>query len=116
MSAYSNLPVAALTYAIEPYFGTSIWSLLYTEDGKFGWYTKILDVCHLRKRREGEEELDVFEGAGNSEGLRQGSPTCEGVKLLFDLKLLLVLYRYFFEFSCACTGLTSHLNEPRIEP
>lgn len=43
-------------------------------------------------------------------------PPTRVVKLLFDLKLLLVLYRSFFEFSCACTGLTSHLNEPRIEP
>ena len=62
-------PLLSATLAHQGHQDLAYAMKLYTEDGKFGWYTKVLDVCHLRKRREGEEELDVFEGAGNSEGL-----------------------------------------------
>ena len=45
---------------------------LYTEDGKFGFYTKILDVHH-KKWIGGKKDVDVFEGAGNLMSLQDGA-------------------------------------------
>lgn len=42
---------------------------LYTEDGKFGFYIKVLDLHFPRKSIGEEERGDVLGGAGNSEGL-----------------------------------------------
>lgn len=42
---------------------------LYTEDGKFGFYTKVLDLHFPRKFIGEEKRGDVLGGAGNSEGL-----------------------------------------------
>lgn len=42
---------------------------LYTEDGKFGFYTKVLDLHFPRKVNRTEEKVDVLGGAGDSEGL-----------------------------------------------
>ena len=45
---------------------------LYTEDGKFGFYTKIMDVHH-QKWSGGKKDVDVSEKAGASKSLQDGA-------------------------------------------